>query len=136
MKNNFSISQDSKTNIINILKLLNNSSETQKAGFRIMLREIASGWATLPSELFADISSIFMQMRGILDSSIKSGELNEKDSLITHIFLFSSILLLNDMPEIRKKLIDSGHFPLIRECSHEEETANYIDVIINGLFKK
>jgi len=136
MQKNYSPSLDSKTNLSNILRLLNNSSPTQRAVFRILFREVASGWETLPKELFKEISTIFIKMREILKPSIEKNEINEKDTLITHIFLFGSILLLNNLPIIRKKLISSGHFPLIKEFSHQEEIENYINILINGFFIK
>ena len=134
IKENIIPSDNTKDNLRNVLRLLNNSPEDQRAVFRIIFREIASGWATLPPEIFEDISEVFHEFREIIRPGIEKKGINEKDPLITHIYIFSSILLLNNMPEIRKKLMQSGFFPLIQECPHETEIENYIDIIINGFF--
>jgi AcrR family transcriptional regulator len=70
----------------------------------IMLREIASGGATLPDEMLARMAGIFRIVAEVLAEGRAAGVFRETDPLLTHVSLVGSMMFLIASHPIRARL--------------------------------
>jgi AcrR family transcriptional regulator len=83
----------------------------------IMLREIASGGATLPDEMLLRMAAIFRVVAEVLAGGMKAGVFRRTDPLLTHVSLVGSMMFLIASQPIRARLakvagIEQTHTPL------------------------
>lgn len=70
----------------------------------LMLREIASGGATLPDRVVERMHKIFEAVSQALDAGAKSGEFRAVDPVSTHMYIAGSLLVLLAGGPIRRRL--------------------------------
>jgi TetR/AcrR family transcriptional regulator len=70
----------------------------------IMLREIASGGATLPDEMLMRMAGIFRVVADVLAEGVQNGEFRATDPLLTHVSLIGSMIFLIASQPIRERL--------------------------------
>jgi TetR/AcrR family transcriptional regulator len=70
----------------------------------LMLREIASGGATLPDRVVERMRLVFQAVSEALEAGAKSGEFRAVDPLSTHMFIAGSLLVLLAGGPIRRRL--------------------------------
>jgi len=70
----------------------------------IMLREIASGGATLPDEMLLRMAGIFRIVAEVLAGGMKEGVFRRTDPLLTHVSLVGSMMFLIASQPIRDRL--------------------------------
>ena len=70
----------------------------------IMLREIASGGATLPDEMLARMAGIFQIVAEVLAEGVRKKAFRATDPLLTHVTLVGSMLFLVASQPIRKRV--------------------------------
>ena len=70
----------------------------------IMLREIASGGATLPDEMLMRMTSVFRVVADVLAEGTKKGAFRKTDPLLTHVSLVGSMMFLVASQPIRARL--------------------------------
>jgi AcrR family transcriptional regulator len=80
----------------------------------IMLREIASGGATLPDEMILRMAAAFRIVSDILAEGRESGAFRQTDPLLTHVSLIGNMMFLIATQPIRARLagitgIESHH---------------------------
>ncbi len=70
----------------------------------IMLREVASGGATLPDEMLARMAGIFRVVADVLAEGVKRKAFRATDPLLTHVSLIGSMIFLVASQPIRARL--------------------------------
>jgi TetR/AcrR family transcriptional regulator len=70
----------------------------------IMLREVASGGATLPDEMLQRMAAIFRIVADVLADGRAAGQFRETDPLLTHVSLVGSMMFLVASQPIRARL--------------------------------
>lgn len=70
----------------------------------IMLREIASGGATLPDEMLARMARVFRVVQDVLAQGVAEGVFRETDPLLTHVSLVGSMMFLVASQPIRARI--------------------------------
>jgi TetR/AcrR family transcriptional regulator len=70
----------------------------------IMLREIASGGATLPDEMLTRMAGIFRVVADVLAEGVKKKAFRKTDPLLTHVTLIGSMIFLVASQPIRERL--------------------------------
>lgn len=70
----------------------------------LMLREIASGGATLPDRVVERMRLVFQAVSEALEAGAKSGEFHAVDPVATHMFIAGSLLVLLAGGPIRRRL--------------------------------
>jgi TetR/AcrR family transcriptional regulator len=70
----------------------------------IMLREIASGGATLPDETLQRMAKAFRVVADLLADGMKSGAFRASDPLLTHVSVIGSMMFLVATQPIRERL--------------------------------
>jgi len=70
----------------------------------IMLREIASGGATLPDEMLARMTGIFQIVAEVLAEGVRKKAFRATDPLLTHVTLVGSMLFLVASQPIRTRV--------------------------------
>lgn len=70
----------------------------------IMLREIASGGATLPDEMLVRMAAIFRVVADVLAEGVKKKAFRATDPLLTHVTLIGSMIFLVASQPIRDRL--------------------------------
>jgi TetR/AcrR family transcriptional regulator len=97
----------------------------------IMLREIASGGATLPDEMLVRMAAVFRVVADVLAEGTASGDFRATDPLLTHVTLIGSMLFLVASQPIRKrvaKLAGVPHTHTLEDLAHH--TGN---LVLHGL---
>ena len=137
IENSVDEKKNSKDNIRSFVKAMVSSPEPIKAVFRLMLREVSTGFATIPEDGLKSIYGLFTTIRRlIIIPGIEKDELKEKDPFLSHAFLISSSLLLNVIPDIREKLSSTFNIPELREKQREKLIDQYIEMLFYGLYGK
>lgn len=77
----------------------------------IMLREIASGGATLPDEMLVRMAAIFRVVSDVLAEGVASGDFRATDPLLTHVTLVGSMIFLVASQPIRKRVAKFAGVP-------------------------
>lgn len=97
----------------------------------IMLREIASGGATLPDEMVLRMASVFRVVSDVLSRGVESGDFRRTDPLLTHISLVGSMMFLVASQPIRARLAKitgiEARYPLEALARHNG------DLFLHGL---
>jgi len=75
---------------------------------RIVLREIASGAATLPPEVLAAMLEAVDVVRGLIAEGTASGEFRTLDPVLTHLTLVGAVVFLNATAPIRERAAALG----------------------------
>lgn len=70
----------------------------------IMMREIASGGATLPDEMVLRMSGVFRIVADVLAEGVAKGAFRKTDPLLTHVSLVGSMLFLVASQPIRARV--------------------------------
>jgi TetR/AcrR family transcriptional regulator len=70
----------------------------------IMLREIASGGATLPDEMIARMAGIFAAVAEVLAEGVRAKVFRATDPLLTHVTLVGSMMFLIASQPIRARI--------------------------------
>lgn len=70
----------------------------------IMLREIASGGATLPDQMLARMAGVFRVVADVLAAGVKRKAFRRTDPLLTHVSLVGSMMFLVASQPIRARL--------------------------------
>jgi TetR/AcrR family transcriptional regulator len=70
----------------------------------IMLREIASGGASLPDEMLLRMAAIFRAVADVLAAGMNDGSFRRTDPLLTHVSLVGSMMFLVASQPIRERL--------------------------------
>jgi TetR/AcrR family transcriptional regulator len=70
----------------------------------IMLREIASGGATLPDEMLVRMAGIFRVVADVLAEGVRAKAFRATDPLLTHVTLIGSMIFLIASQPIRERL--------------------------------
>lgn len=81
---------------------------------RIVLREIASGGATLPPEVVGRFVRAIGVVRSLLREGVESGEFRPLDPLLAHLTLVGSVIFLASSSSIRTRmseLLPDGALP-------------------------
>lgn len=99
----------------------------------IMLREIASGGATLPDEMLARMAGIFRVVAEVLGEGTRKKTFRKTDPLLTHVTLVGSMMFLVASQPIRKRLAKAAgieHAPTLEDLARH--TGN---LLLKGLEK-
>jgi TetR/AcrR family transcriptional regulator len=70
----------------------------------IMLREVASGGATLPDEMLVRMAGVFRMVQEVLLQGVQEGVFRPTDPLLTHVSLVGSMMFLVASQPIRARL--------------------------------
>ncbi|MFL6248096.1 MAG: TetR/AcrR family transcriptional regulator [Thermoanaerobaculia bacterium] len=99
----------------------------------IMLREIASGGATLPDEMLLRMAAVFRVVADVLAEGVKKKAFRKTDPLLTHVTLIGSMIFLVASQPIRERLAKVAGF----EHTHTlEDLARHTgNLVLQGLAK-
>lgn len=70
----------------------------------MILREVASGGATMPDEMLMRMASVFRVVQEVLAEGMKDGSFRKTDPLLTHVTLVGSMMFLIGSQPIRARL--------------------------------
>lgn len=97
----------------------------------MMLREIASGGAGLPSEVLRKAASVFELFHTILEEGRREGLFRPVDPVSTHMMIAGVVMLLSAGAPIRARLRAAGGSR--RATGTENLADNVFDLVIHGL---
>jgi AcrR family transcriptional regulator len=99
----------------------------------IMLREIASGGATLPDEMLVRMAAVFRVVADVLAEGVKKKAFRATDPLLTHVTLIGSMIFLVASQPIRARVAKLAGV----EHTHTfEDLARHTgDLVLKGLKK-
>lgn len=99
----------------------------------IMLREIASGGATLPDEMLVRMAAVFRVVAEVLAEGVKKKAFRKTDPLLTHVTLIGSMLFLVASQPIRERIAKVAGLESNQKL---EDLARHTgDLILKGLQK-
>ena len=75
---------------------------------RIVLREIASGGATLPPEVLARMLDVVAVVRELLEEGMAAGEFRRRDPVLTHLTIVGAVVFLNATAALRERAAALG----------------------------
>ena len=75
---------------------------------RIVLREIASGAASLPPEALARMLEVVGVVRDLLQEGVANGEFRVLDPVLTHLTIVGALIFLNATAPIRERAAELG----------------------------
>lgn len=87
-----------------VLDTLATLPETNPHFVPIMLREIASGGATLPDEMLRRMAAIFGVVAEVLGDGVKKRAFRKTDPLLTHVTLIGSMIFLIASQPVRTRI--------------------------------
>lgn len=99
----------------------------------IMLREIASGGATLPDEMLARMTTVFRVVADVIAEGVKKGAFRKVDPLLTHVSLVGSMMFLIASQPIRKRLAKVAgidHHPTLQDLADHT-----LSLVLHGIEK-
>lgn len=97
----------------------------------IMLREVASGGATLPDEMLARMAGIFRVVADVLAAGVKQKAFRATDPLLTHVSLIGSMIFLVASQPIRARL---AKFAGVTSTHTLEDLAHHTgNLVLKGL---
>jgi TetR/AcrR family transcriptional regulator len=70
----------------------------------MILREVASGGATMPDEMLMRMAGVFRVVQDVLAEGMKDGSFRKTDPLLTHVTLVGSMMFLIASQPIRARL--------------------------------
>ena len=99
---------------------------------RMMLREVASGAASLAPEVLGRMMEVVGQVRELLEEGMRSGELRRADPILTHLMLIGTVVFMTSIRPLRERA-----FHLAPEAGipdDDVDLAAFIsDLALNGL---
>lgn len=99
----------------------------------IMLREIASGGATLPDEMLQRMASVFRVVADVLAEGSRKGAFRKVDPLLTHVSLVGSLMFLVASQPIRARLARVAGVE--HEASLQDLADHTLALFLHGLEK-
>jgi hypothetical protein len=97
----------------------------------IMLREVASGGATLPDEMLVRMAGIFRVVADVLAEGVRAKAFRATDPLLTHVTLIGSMIFLIASQPIRERL---SKFAGIEHTHTFEDLARHTgNLVLHGL---
>src|SRR5512140_3177703 len=101
----------------------------------LMLREIASGGATIPDQVVERMREVFKAVADALEQGASSGELRPVDPVVTHMFISGSLLVLLAGGPIRKRIreISRAGKAAVADHSTADIAAFVADSVLDGL---
>jgi AcrR family transcriptional regulator len=99
----------------------------------IMLREIASGGATLPDEMLVRMAGIFRVVADVLAEGMQEGAFRSVDPLLTHVTLVGSMLFLVASQPIRARIANIAGIP--QEHTLDDLASHTYNLVLHGLEK-
>lgn len=100
----------------------------------IMLREIASGGATLPDEMLVRMAGVFRVVAEVLAEGMQEGAFRPVDPLLTHVTLVGSMIFLVASQPIRARIAKIAGIP--QEHSFEQLADHTYNLVLHGLEKQ
>lgn len=101
----------------------------------LILREVASGGATLPDDVLRRISVVFGTVAGVIDEGIATGAFRRVDPVVTHMLLVGSLLFLVSATPIReriRKVLPRGTVPK-DEPAEEHLVDQVASIVLRGI---
>lgn len=101
----------------------------------LMLRELASGGATLPDRVMQRMRDVFQAVRDALEQGTRSGEFRAVDPVATHMFIAGSLLVLLAGGPIRRRIRQLTDVPKVSVADRSPaDIASFVcDVVLEGL---
>lgn len=101
----------------------------------LMLRELASGGATLPDRVMQRMQSVFQAVRDALEQGTQSGEFRPVDPVATHMFIAGSLLVLLAGGPIRRRIRQLSDVPKTSAADRSPaDIASFVcDLVLEGL---
>lgn len=97
----------------------------------IMLREVASGGATLPDEMLVRMAAVFRVVQEVLLGGVEEGAFRPTDPLLTHVSLIGCMMFLIASQPIRARL---GKIAGIQTRHSLQDLANHTaNLFLKGL---
>ncbi len=97
----------------------------------IMLREVASGGATLPDEMLVRMAGVFRMVQEVLAQGVEEGTFRPTDPLLTHVSMVGSIMFLVASQPIRARL---GKIAGVKAQHSPRDLANHTaNLFLKGL---
>lgn len=97
----------------------------------MMLREVASGGATLPDEMLLRMAQVFRVVADVLAEGAASGAFRPTDPLLTHVSLVGSMMFLVGSQPIRARL---GKMAGVEAQHSLQDLARHLgNLFLNGL---
>ncbi len=99
---------------------------------RIVLREVASGAATLPPEVLARMLQVVDLVRDLLLEGMQRGELRRTDPVLTHLMLVGSVVFMTSVRPLRERAASLA--PETGLPGPDTDLATFIsDLLLRGL---
>ena len=96
----------------------------------LMLREIASGGASLPDPVVAQMRSVFQVLADVLGEGVKKKTFRNIDPYMTHMFIGGSLMVLLSGAPIRRRVRGAE---AIADRAPEDIAAYVADLLLGGL---
>lgn len=116
-----------------VLETLSTLPQSNPHFVPIMLREIATGGATLPDEMLIRMAGIFGVVAEVLGEGVKKKDFRRTDPLLTHVTLIGSMIFLIASQPVRArmaKLVGVEH-----THTYEDLARHTSDLVLKGLEK-
>ncbi len=99
---------------------------------RIVLREFASGAASLPPEVLERMLGLIDHRPNLLDEGARNGEFRPTDPMMTHLCLIGALLMLNVVAPLRERAAHVA--PGIDFPGADTDVARFLgDLLLNGI---
>ena len=98
----------------------------------LMLREVASGGATLPDSVIAQMRGVFQVIGDVLAEGVKKKVFRNVDPYMTHMFIGGSLLVLVSGAPLRRRVRGAD---AISDRAPEDIAAYVADLLLGGLCK-
>jgi len=101
----------------------------------VMLREIASGGATMPIEVMQKIGQVFLLVKSTLEEGAKGGEFRQVSPFVIHMLIVGGMLFFISTESVRKRMKHMGIEPedLLLDQSAQAVADQVVDIILNGI---
>ena len=98
----------------------------------LMLREVASGGATLPDSIVAEMRGVFQIIGDVLAAGVKKKVFRSIDPYMTHMFIGGSLLVLVSGAPLRSRVRGTD---AIADRAPDDIAAYVADLLLGGLCK-
>ncbi len=104
----------------------------------LMLRELASGGASIPDTVIRRMAHLFRTVAQTLAQGEKAGDFRNVDSVMTHMSIMGSVLVLTAGSPIRRRIRDvvGGPKSTLGDRSAGDIAAHVSDLVLEGLQKR
>lgn len=105
---------------------------------QLMLRELATGGASLPNEVLLRMARLFGTVAETLDDGEREGSFRHADPVMTHMGIMGSVMVLTAGSPIRRRIRDivGGPKAIFAERSGADVAAHLSDLLLEGLKKR